>query len=129
MSEDNVNKIGGRRFMSRLQDAIGPEINNVEPFALTAPSADDHPEEVRAFAPPSARLAAAQRVTGSSRMQTIGQFVTALTYREAMAMGVGITGKMSKDGQVNAEALTRALQDWAWEWETFVEEERPVVKE
>jgi hypothetical protein len=43
-----------------------------------------------------------------------------------MAMGAGIAAKM-KEG--NAETLTNAIQDWAWEWETFTEEERPVTKE
>jgi hypothetical protein len=106
MAED-LDMVGSKRFMSRLNEAIATE-----------PSA-----EVKAFAPPSVRLAAAQNVTGSSRLQTIGQFVTALTYREAMAMGAGIAAKM-KEG--NAETLTNAIQDWAWEWETFKEEERPV---
>jgi hypothetical protein len=126
MSEENVNKIGSRRFLSKLQESLDPGSNNVEPFAFTAPTTEDPPEEVKAFAPPSTRLAATQRVTGSSRLQTIGQFVTALTYREAMAMGAGIAAKM-KEG--NAETLTNAIQDWAWEWETFTEEERPVTKE
>jgi hypothetical protein len=44
-----------------------------------------------------------------------------------MAMGAGITAKMK--GEASAEAaLTKAIQDWAWEWETFVEEERPAIK-
>lgn len=120
MSDENANKIGTRRFMSRLQDSITDPVSNVEPFVAPA---EDQPAEVKAFAPPAVRLQAAQSVTGSTRLQTIGQFVTALTYREAIAMGAGITAKMK--GEANAEALTQAIQDWAWEWETFVEEERP----
>jgi hypothetical protein len=109
--------------MSKLQESIAdPGMKAVEPFVAPA---TDHPEEVKAFAPPSVRLEAAQKVTGSSRLQTIGQFVTALTYREAMAMGAGIAAKM-KEG--DALTLTNAIQDWAWEWETFKEEERPVEK-
>jgi hypothetical protein len=109
MAED-LDKVGSRRFMSKLSETI-------------TGIPDEPSAEVRAFAPPSVRLAAAQNVTGTTRLQTIGQFVTALTYREAMAMGVGIASKMQ--GEVNAEVLTRAMQDWAWEWETFMEEERP----
>jgi hypothetical protein len=43
-------------------------------------------------------------------------------------MGAGITKKIevSKDSGISPEALTRAIQDWAWEWETFTDEERPV---
>jgi hypothetical protein len=130
MADDN--KVGGRRFMNKLQDSIGgaDTQSNVEPFAFTAPMDDDPPLEAKAYAPPSTRLAAAQKVTGGSRLQTIGQFVTALTYREAMAMGVGIAGKMNvgKDPGLSPEILTRAIQDWAWTWETFKEEERPVNK-
>jgi hypothetical protein len=44
-----------------------------------------------------------------------------------MAMGTGILKKMgdSSSSGLSPEALTRAIQDWAWEWETFVDEERP----
>jgi hypothetical protein len=61
-----------------------------------------------------------------TRNQQIAELIISLPYREAMAMGTGILAKL-KGSEVSqsAEALTRAIQDWAWEWETFRDEERP----
>ena len=56
--------------------------------------------------------------------QGIARDVTRLTWREAEVMGRSIEEKMKgKDGK--ALSVTQAIQDWAWAWQTFKEEEQP----
>jgi hypothetical protein len=90
----------------------------------------DPPEEVKKYAPLSGR----REHRNKTRNQTIAEFIIALPYREAIAMGTGIVSKLGSidaedGGRVNIEKLTRAIQDWAWGWETFEDEERPGSKE
>ena len=59
-------------------------------------------------------------------LQTIARDITRLTWREAELMSKGI---MSKLKDKDLAGLTAALQDWAWEWEVFKEEERPRRKD
>jgi hypothetical protein len=98
----------------KLSEILGRAGNVPEPKSFTA--------EVEKYAPPSIR----KDKKADSRLQTIGQFIVSLTYKEAMAMGRGIHAKLGKDSSVIvAEELTGAIQDWAWEWKKFLEEEQP----
>jgi len=63
-----------------------------------------------------------EQPTKTTALQTIARDVTRLTWREAEQMSRGIIAKL-KDK--DPAGLTAALQDWAWEWEVFKEEERP----
>jgi hypothetical protein len=134
---DKPNTPGGPDFMARLRE----NINERAPERATVPDGmhkpvsplpmPDPPEEVRKYAPLSVR----REHKNKTRNQTIAEFIIALPYREAMAMGQGIYAKL-KVGSVgsepvfpSAEELTAAIQDWAWTWETFEDEERPGSKE
>jgi hypothetical protein len=128
---EKQNLPGGPDFMARLRENINertpeprPTLNRVEPLPMPDP-----PEEVQKYAPPSVR----REHKNKTRNQTIAEFIIALPYREAMMMGTGIASKLGtvdaeNGGRVDIEKLTRAIQDWAWEWETFQDEERPVPR-
>jgi hypothetical protein len=121
----------GPDFMSRLRENI------TERGPVSASPPPEPPEEVRKYAPPAGRAGSGidkiYSARSKTRNQTIAEFIIALPYREAMAMGTGIVAKIegasSESGRINAEALTRAIQNWAWDWETFQDEERPGSKE
>jgi hypothetical protein len=128
---DEQNKPGGPDFMARLRENINertPEpLRRAEPLPMPEP-----PEEVKKYAPPPYRRDPSKSKT---RNQTIAEFIISLPYREAMAMGKGIFGKL-KEGSIGgepvyptAEDLTSAIQEWAWEWETFQDEDRPGSKD
>lgn len=112
-------------FMNRLRDSLGRE-----PSAGTGDVRRDElpgpltvAAEVQKYAPAHVRE---NRGKNRTRTQTIGEFIVALPYREAMTMGKGIQAKLTKaEGQPTVEELTAAIQSWAWEWETFEDEERP----
>jgi hypothetical protein len=67
-------------------------------------------------------LPAVRETQKATALQTIARDITRLTWREAEHMSKGIASKLRDQ---NLAGLTAALQDWAWEWETFREEERP----
>jgi hypothetical protein len=131
---DKQNAPGGPDFMARLRENINERVPEPKP-GIRPP--EDTPPEVQKFAPPRLREPADYGMSVSkhknkTRNQTIAEFIIALPYREAMAMGEGIVSKIKDEdggGRVSAEALTRAIQDWAWGWETFQDEERPGSKE
>lgn len=106
-------------FMARLRDNISH--SDLTPRAPPVPPADV-PEEVKKYAP----LAIRREQKNKTRNQTIAEFILSLPYREAMAMGAGIMEKMEEaEGRPTVEQLTKAIQDWAWNWEIFEDEERP----
>jgi ribosomal protein L13E len=117
MANEENTRTSNPEFMSRLRESIEKEPK------LQAP-VPDPPEK---WAPPAVRAATAatRDRKAHTRLQTIGEFITGLTYREARAMGKGIVDKLQKDSSLNIETLTDAIQEWAFEWETFEEEQRP----
>jgi hypothetical protein len=133
---DKQNAPGGPDFMARLRENITERVPEPRPtpegmYKPVSPlPMPDPPEEVRKYAPLSVR----REHKNKTRNQTIAEFIIALPYREAIAMGTGIVSKLGSidaedGGRVNIEKLTRAIQDWAWTWETFEDEERPGSKE
>jgi hypothetical protein len=132
MSDEAANRPGSNRFMSKLRDKLDvppPEGGTV--FGFTGETPEPIPEEVTRFAPPQVRYREPEPVSADTmtRNQRIAEAIVALPYREAMAMGTGVLKKIGNEEsggvRITAEALTRAIQDWAWEWETFKDEERP----
>jgi hypothetical protein len=55
-----------------------------------------------------------------SPLQVIARDITRLPWREQEMMTESIKAK-TKDSTITS----KAIQDWAWEWEIFKEEERP----
>jgi hypothetical protein len=128
MTNGNL-KPGSRQFMGRLLESI--EDPETDPL-----------EEIRGYAPQQVRQVVEKMVeqrmaevpmntyrepetATRTRNQRIAELIVALPYREAITMGAGIAEKLKngveagKDSGLSPEFLTRAIQDWAWEWEGF----------
>ena len=56
----------------------------------------------------------------TTALQQIAKMILALPWREGEAMGKAIEGKKTE-----GTSQIAAIMDWAFEWETFKEEERP----
>lgn len=135
-------QLGSQHFMDQLRESIDPDpIGEVTRYAQPAVrqvrELSRRPPPLPEVKPPEPALPVSQLQTvpqgTKTRNQMIAELIVALPYREAIAMGAGIAKKigveMSKESGLSPEFLTRAIQDWAWEWETFTDEERPVEKE
>jgi hypothetical protein len=114
---------GTEEFMNRLKKGMEEEKKENGP-----------PPEVQKYAPPAMREQAFMPKTRSvesahkqpTRSQMIAQSIIALPYRDAIAMGVGIMEKLSSEGdRPTVEKLVAAIHAWAWEWETWEDEQRP----
>lgn len=121
---DNNQRTGTQEFMDKLRDNITKA--DPVPGIIRGPDHIDPviPPEVQRFAPPPRR----EQPKSKTRNQTIAEFIIALPWREAMAMGKGIQQKLEKENggqKPTVEELTAAIQEWAWTWETFQDEERP----
>ena len=111
---------------SKLPEILGRLRESADAKDTVSAKVDPMPEAVQRYAPPSIR----KEKKTNTNLQTIGEFVTRLTYRESMAMGKGIHAKIKSVGSdTSAEDITAAIQNWAWEWETFEDEQRPGSKE
>jgi hypothetical protein len=80
------------------------------------------------YAPPIVRERAQAQGAPQRRvsaLQNIARALLDLPWRDGEAMGKAIDAKRGSDGKTT----TAALMDWAWEWETFKEEERPTSKD
>jgi len=109
-----VDRPGGPDFMNRLKDSLG-----------RSPDAGlgDTPSEVTKYAPPKVREAAASK--SPTPLQRIGEYVVNLKWHDAMAMGRGIKSKLEGENGIAVEQLVSAIQSWAWEWQTFIDDEQP----
>jgi len=109
IDDGKVGMPGTPDFMSRLRDAVKD---------------DPKPGEVEKYAPLAVRER--KRTDVKTKNQTIAEFILALPYMEAMKMGKGVLEKLHvKDSSLTEGDLTAAIQAWAWEWETWEDEQRP----
>lgn len=110
---------------SKLPEILGRLRESVKAEDSTNAKVEPVPEAVQRYAPASIR----REKKEITNLQRIGEYVNKLTYREAMAMGRQIASKIKDDGKATEVALTAAIQDWAFEWETFEDEQRPGSKD
>ena len=54
-------------------------------------------------------------------LQVIGHAITKLTWKDAESMGKAIAAKSENNGNIDAKALTAAIQAWAADWEKFAD--------
>jgi len=87
-------------------------------------------EAVTKYAPPRERERERVATVQSSRpstqtttsLQNIAKAILALSWRDGELMGKAIDAKKSDN-----KSTISAMMDWAFEWETFKEEERPTL--
>jgi hypothetical protein len=125
--QDKEPKFPSRIDLKAIEDAIGNHQAEAQRDVPLLPP-EDMPSPAR-YAPPRER----ERVRGrldlpttaqSTTLQNIARSILALPWREAEAMGKAIDSK-KQDGKTTIAAI----MDWAFEWETFTDEERPVKHE
>jgi hypothetical protein len=116
---------------NRLKEAGDSQNHHPEPTpppALLSEREIRKTPEIIPTPPPPAPLRQSSNLNLSrqrTKLQTIAEFTSQLPFREAMIMARGILGKIKDPSSLTEEQLSAAIQDWAWEGETFIEERRP----
>ena len=115
--------------MTNLDETLLSNVERVmagepEPVKYETPGAEARAAEERAIrTAPKPEAPKYEQPAKLSPVQVIARDITKLTWREAEAMGRAIQEKAKGGGE--GSLLTQAIQDWAWAWQTFKEEEQP----
>ena len=125
-----MSNIEGERLLEEMERAMaGEELPKTVDLDIPH-SAEERMERLRSgptpmpSTPPVTSVSKYEQPAKVTATQGIARDVTRLTWREAEVMGRSIEEKMKgKDGK--ALSVTQAIQDWAWAWQTFKEEEQP----
>lgn len=114
-------------LLSRVEQVMAGEDKGAEFVRVPTSFADavpgpqpPHPEPPSTVVP--IRSGQQQNNQKLTTLQRIAKECCLLPWREAEAMAKAIEEKQKAGG---ASTLVAAIQNWAWEWETFKEEERP----
>jgi hypothetical protein len=120
--QDRESKFPSRIDLKAIEDAIGNHQAEAPRDLPPLPPPEDMPSPTR-YAPPKEREKVRGRLdipAQSTTLQTIAKSILALPWREAEAMGKAIDSKKQ-----DSKTTIAAIMDWAFDWETFRDEERP----